>query len=80
MNDTSIFPVVLAVLLSFFLTWFIMYMGYVKGNYQLSIAKWKCIDAEIVDSTMSPAECSLFIRTTSESYKNYQRITHDSSN
>ena len=56
---------------------FLVYMANVKGNYQIAENKWKCIDAEIVNSTISPAECSLIIRTDSEAYKNYQRITND---
>ena len=59
---------------------FLVYMANVKGNYQIAENKWKCIDAEIVNSTVSPAECSIFIRTTSEAYKNYQGIVNDRTN
>ena len=79
-NDVGMGPFWAIFALGCFLGSFLVYISNVKGNYQLAENRWKCIDAEIVNSTISPAECSLLIRTDSEAYKNYQRMTNDSSN
>lgn len=79
-DDAKLGPFLATIGLGCFLGSFLVYISNVKGNYQLPENRWKCIDAEIVNSTISPAECSLIIRTDSEAYKQYQRITNDSSN
>ena len=79
-NDERLGPFLATIGLGVLLGSFLVYISNVKGNYQIPENRWKCIDAEIVNSTISPAECSLLIRTDSEAYKNYQRMTNDSSN
>lgn len=76
-NEVKAGPYWVSFVLGCVLGSFLVYISNVKGNYQIPENKWKCIDSEIVNSTISPAECSIIIRTTSEAYKRYEAMEHE---